>query len=155
MKMDALVEKVHALVRPITDELDYELYHLEFVKEDGENYLRIYIDKSEGRIALSDCEAVSRRVSEMLDLEDPISVSYYLEVSSPGLNRGLYNDNHYKRFVGHEVLIKLSSALNGSKTINGKLKDVNDDSIIISTEDDSEIVIPKEKIKYANLDGEI
>lgn len=155
MKMDALIEKVHALVKPITEELQYELYHVEFVKEDGENYLRIYIDKPEDRIALSDCEAVSRRVSEIMDLQDPIPDSYYLEVSSPGLNRGLYKDEHFVRFIGSEVLIKLSSALDGVKSINGKLQELKDDSIIVLIEDNSEVVIPKEKIKYANLDGEI
>lgn len=155
MKMDSLVEKIQVLVKPITDELNYELYHLEFVKEQGENYLRIYIDKPEGRISLTDCEAVSRRVSDMLDVEDPIPDSYYLEVSSPGLNRGLYNDNHYNRYIGHKVLIKLKSAINGTKTINGQLDSVNDENIIVCLEDDSKVEVPKDKIKTTNLDGEI
>ena len=155
MKMDSLVEKIQFLVKPITDELNYELYHLEFVKEQGENYLRIYIDKPEGRISLTDCEAVSRRVSDMLDVEDPIPDSYYLEVSSPGLNRGLYNDNHYNRYIGHKVLIKLKSAINGTKTINGQLDSVNDENIIVCLEDDSKVEVPKDKIKTTNLDGEI
>ena len=89
----------------------------------------------------------------MLDEEDPIPDSYYLEVSSPGLNRGLYNDNHYKRFVGREVAIKLSGAVNGSKNFNGILKDVTEDSIVVSNGED--VTIPKNKIKKANLDGEI
>lgn len=152
MNKDALVEKVHGLVKPIADELNYELYYVEFVKENGENYLRIYIDKPEG-ISLTDCEALSRRVSTMLDEEDPIPDSYYLEVSSPGLNRGLYCDEHFKRFIGKDVLIKLTSAINGTKTIKGVLKDVTDESIIV--ESTEETIVPKNKIKSANLDGEI
>lgn len=152
MNKDALVEKLAGLVKPISDELNYELYHVEFVKESGENYLRIYIDKPEG-ISLTDCEALSRRVSTMLDEEDPIPDSYYLEVSSPGLNRALHTDAHFNRFVGREVAIKLTGNIDGKKAINGVLKEVTEDSIIV--EDGEEITIPKNKIKKANLDGEI
>ena len=152
MNKEALVEKISGLVKPIADELNYELYHVEFVKENGENYLRIYIDKPEG-ISLTDCEALSRRVSTMLDEEDPITDSYYLEVSSPGLNRGLYCDEHFKRFINREVSIRLTSSLNGTKNIKGTLKNVTDESVIVMSEE--EISIPKDKIKSANLDGEI
>lgn len=152
MNKDALIEKISGLVRPISDELNYELYHVEFVKENGENYLRIYIDKPEG-ITLTDCEALSRRVSTMLDEEDPIDQSYYLEVSSPGLNRGLYCDDHFKRFIDREVSIKLTSSLNGTKNIKGILKGITDESVTVMAEE--EIQIPKNKIKSANLDGEI
>ena len=88
-----------------------------------------------------------------MDAEDFIKDSYYLEVSSPGLNRGLFNDNHYKRFIGSEVLIKLSKAINNNKSIKGILKEVNEDSIVVET--DETVNIPKEIIKNANLDGEI
>lgn len=152
MQKDVLVERVSALVQPIADELDYELYYVEYVKESGENFLRIYIDKPEG-ISLTDCETLSRRVSTMLDEEDPIPDSYYLEVSSPGLNRGLYSDNHFKRFIGRKVEIKLNGSIEGSKSFNGILKDVTEDSIVI--ENEVETTIPKLKIKKANLDGEI
>ena len=97
MKKDILIEKIEELVKPIISELLYELYYVEYIKENGEFYLRIYIDKEEGRISLDDCEAVSRRVSEILDVEDPIKDAYYLEVSSPGLNRGLYTEEHFKK----------------------------------------------------------
>ena len=153
MQRDGLVEKISALVQPIADELNYELYYVEYVKESGENFLRIYIDKEEGNISLTDCETLSRSVSTMLDEEDPIPDSYYLEVSSPGLNRGLYTDKHFKRFVGREVAIKLSGAINGSKSYTGVLKDVAEDSIVINNGED--VIIPRDKIKKANLDGEI
>lgn len=153
MKKDALIEKIEELIRPIVLELSCQLYYVEYVKENGEYYLRIYIDKENDRISLNDCEAVSRRVSEVLDVEDPIKEAYYLEVSSPGLNRGLYNDEHFKRFIGSEVLIKLTGSLNGTKSVKGILKDVLDDEIIVESE--TEVKIPKDKIKHANLEGEI
>jgi len=153
MKKDVLIEKIEDLVSPIVSEVSCQLYYVEYVKENGEFYLRIYIDKEEGRISLDDCEAVSRRVSEILDVEDPIKEAYYLEVSSPGLNRGLYSEEHFKKVLGKKVLVKLTSAINGAKNIKGILKDVSDDFIIIESEE--EFKIPKDKIKAANLEGEI
>ncbi|MGL5151195.1 MAG: ribosome maturation factor RimP [Clostridium sp.] len=152
MKMDALIQEVEKLVKPISDELEYELYHVEFVKENGENYLRIYIDK-DGGVALSDCEALSRRVSDMLDEVDPITDSYYLEVSSPGLNRGLYKSQHFARFIGREVFVRFNGSLEGSKNIKGILKEATDDYIVV--EGEVEMTINKDKIKTANIDGEI
>jgi len=152
MNNKILIDKVNAIAAPIADELNYELYHVEYVKEEGEFYLRIYIDKPE-RILITDCEALSRRVSDVLDKEDFISDSYFLEVSSPGLNRGLFKDEHYKRFVGSEVSIKLNKAVEDKKSFEGILKEVNEDSIIIESEND--IIIPKESIKSGNLNGEI
>ncbi len=153
MKKDVLIEKIEELVRPIVLELSCQLYYVEYVKENGDFYLRIYIDKEDDRVSLNDCEAVSRRVSDVLDAEDPIKEAYYLEVSSPGLNRGLYTEEHFKRFIGREVLVKLTSSINGSKTIKGILKDVLENEIVV--EGEAEINIPKDKIKNANLEGEI
>ncbi len=148
-----LLEKVEVLVKPIVEELSYELYYLEYVKENGEYYLRIYIDKEEDSISLNDCEKVSRRVSEILDVEDPIEDSYYLEVSSPGLNRGLYKEEHFKKFIGREVLVRFNGSLEGMKKIQGILKEVENE--FITVEGEKELKIPTEKIKGANLEGEI
>ena len=152
MKNDALVTQIYEMVKPIADELNYEIYHVEYVKENGEYYLRIYIEK-EGGITLSDCEALSRRVSDLMDEKDPIAEAYFLEVSSPGLNRTLFTEAHYKRFVGREVMVKLAKAIDGKKSIKGILKEVNEENIIV--ESDTLISIPKEKIKSANIEGEI
>ncbi|EHI98489.1 MULTISPECIES: ribosome maturation factor RimP [unclassified Clostridium] len=153
MKKDVLIEKIEELVRPIVLELSCQLYYVEYVKENGDFYLRIYIDKEDDRVSLNDCESVSRRISDVLDAEDPIKEAYYLEVSSPGLNRGLYTEEHFKRFIGREVLVKFTSSINGSKSIKGILKDVLENEIVV--EGDAEINIPKDKIKNANLEGEI
>ena len=152
MKVDALIEKIYQLVRPVADELSYEIYHIEYVKENGEYYLRIYIDK-EGGISLTDCESLSRRVSDIMDEEDPISVAYFLEVSSPGLNRGLFTDDHYKKQIGKEVLIRFTKSLDGRKNVKGILKEVKESSVVV--EADTLVEVPKDKIKSANLEGEI
>ena len=101
MHNDAIIQKVEALTLPIAEELGYELYYVEYVRENGENYLRIYIDK-DGGIFLSDCEALSRRVSDELDVEDFISDQYYLEVSSPGLERKFKSEKEFIIFKGKE-----------------------------------------------------
>lgn len=154
MQNNSLINQIEDFARPIAKELSLELYYVEYVKENGQFYLRIYIDKEDGGVSLTDCENLSRRISEVLDDKDPIKDPYYLEVSSPGLNRALHTDEHYKKFIGREVLIKLKSAIDGSKTVKGILKDCLDDEIIISVME-HECNIPKLKIKSANLDGEI
>lgn len=152
MKVNALVEQIAEIVKPIAEELSYDIYHIEYVKESGEYYLRIYIEK-DGGVSLNDCEALSRRVSDVLDEKDPITDAYFLEVSSPGLNRTLFTNEHYTRFIGNEVLVKLAKAVEGTKTIKGILKENNESSITV--EGAEEINIPKDKIKSVNLKGEI
>ena len=152
MKIDALVNQIYEMVKPIADELNYEIYHIEYVKENGEYYLRIYIEKDDG-IALSDCEALSRRVSDLMDEKDPIKDAYFLEVSSPGLNRTIFTNDHYKRFVGREVMVRFIKSIDGKKNIKGILKEVNEDNIVV--ESDVLVNIPKDKIKSANIEGEI
>ena len=152
MKNDALVNEIYEMVKPIADELNYDIYHVEYVKENGELYLRIYIEK-DGGITLSDCEALSRRVSDLMDEKDPIKDPYFLEVSSPGLNRTLFTEEHYKRFIGREVMVKFTKSVDGKENIKGILKEVNKDSIVV--EADQLINIPKDKIKSVNIEGEI
>ena len=106
MKVNALVEQIAEIVKPIAEELNYDIYHIEYVKESGEYYLRIYIEK-DGGVSLNDCEALSRRVSDVLDEKDPITDAYFLEVSSPGLNRTLFTNEHYASFTKTSLPINL------------------------------------------------
>ena len=152
MKNDALVNEIYEMVNPIAEELNYDIYHIEYVKENGEFYLRIYIEK-DGGITLSDCEALSRRVSDLMDEKDPIKDPYFLEVSSPGLNRTLFTEEHYKRFIGREVMVKFTKSVDGKKNIKGILKEVNEENIVV--EADSLVIVPKDKIKSTNIEGEI
>ena len=152
MKVESLIKEIYGIVEPMANELNLEIYHVEYVKENGEYYLRIYIDK-DGGITLSDCEALSRRVSDVLDEKDPIRDPYFLEVSSPGLNRTLFTLNHYKKFIGREVMVRFTKAINGSKNVKGILKEVNEEEIVVEAEE--LVKVPMDKIKSANLEGEI
>lgn len=154
MKKEQLVSNVEALCLPIVEELNYELYYIEYVKENNDYYLRLYIDKEDGRISLKDCETVSRRMSEMLDEKDPIKDAYYLEVSSPGLNRKLHTDKHFNKVIDSEIYVSFTKAIDGNKNVKGILKSVNEESLILDVEG-AEFNVPKDKIKSANLEGEI
>lgn len=152
MKKDVMIARLFELIGPVVEEKNYELYYLELVKENGENYLRIYIDTPEG-ISLEDCEKVSRAVSDLLDVEDPIPDAYYLEVSSPGIERILYTDTHLEKYIGSEVAFKLKKLFNGSKKYEGKLIAFTSEDISVDA-DGKETAIPREYIDFVRLKGE-
>ncbi|WP_333859160.1 ribosome maturation factor RimP [Clostridium sp.] len=154
MNNHILVEKVLKIVKPIVDNFNFELYHLEFKKEGNDNYLRIYIDKEEGNISLEDCEIVSRAVSDVLDREDPIKDSYYLEVSSPGIERTLYTKEHFKRYIGFNVIVNIQGLLKGKKRYQGQLLSFDEETLRVSCEGE-EIVIPKSKILTVSLKDDL
>ncbi|MCB2358327.1 ribosome maturation factor RimP [Clostridium estertheticum] len=149
MRNDTLLQKLRKIALPIVEKNNCELYHLEYVKEAGENYLRIYIDSSSG-ISLEDCEKTSRGISEILDVEDPITDSYCLEVSSPGIERILYDDNHLKKYIGQNVLVNLKNLYEGTKKLEGDLVGFSDVQIEIQY-DGNNIIIPKENISIVSL----
>jgi len=126
------------------------LWDVEFKKEGANWILRIYIDK-EGGIAVEDCEAVSKELSKKLDELDPIQQSYFLEVSSPGLDRALKQDRHFEQFIGHEVDLSLYAPLNGKKELIGVLEAHGNGIIKIKTPDGQEIDIDKTKVSLVRL----
>jgi ribosome maturation factor RimP len=148
-----LINKLYSIIEPLFQNEQIELYHIEFVKEDGENYLRIYIYREAG-ISLNDCETISRKISDVIDTKDPIETSYYLEVSSPGLNRTLYNDKHLLKVIGNDISIFLIEKLNSESHYLGRLISFDDLNIVISVSNKN-IHIPREKIKSINLEGEL
>lgn len=154
MRKEQLVGNLESLCLPIVEELNYELYYIEYVKENNDFYLRIYINKEDGRISLKDCETVSRRISEMLDEKDPIVDAYYLEVSSPGLNRRLHTDRHFNKVIDSEIYVSFAKAIDGIKNVKGILKAVNEETLVLDVEG-TEFNVPKDMIKSANLEGEI
>ncbi|MBP1744030.1 MAG: ribosome maturation protein RimP [Firmicutes bacterium] len=149
MNKDLLIKKLMETIEPIVAGLNYELYHMEYIKEAGEYYLRIYID-SENGISFEDCEKVSRRISEALDASDPIEEAYYLEVSSPGIERGLYTDKHFERYTGSDVNVKLNKLFEGKKAFKGKLVRFDAESITFQTEE-AEVSIPRDNVKSINI----
>ena len=141
---------IEELVQPIIDTNNFELVDVEYVKESGEYYLRIFVDK-EGGISLNECEVVSRALSEILDVKDPIKDNYYLEVSSPGLDRPLKKDKDFVRYQGRDVEIKLYKPLNGSKQLEGELIGLTEDKNIKVIIDNEEVEFNKKDIALIRL----
>ena len=136
-------------------ENNLELWNVEFVKEVKDWFLRVYIDKPEGSeekyVSIEECENASRFLSEILDEKNPIEQNYYLEVSSPGLDRELVTEEHYKRYIGSQVEMKLYKALDGKKQIDGCLKEVNDDNYIIEEENGNKVTVEKSQVARTKL----
>lgn len=129
--MAKIEEKVESLIKDKIESLGYYLYDVEYLKEGVEYYLRIYIDKSTG-IDLNDCEKVSNEINDLLDKADLIKEQYFLEVSSPGIERILKKDQHFEQNIGQKVDVKLfKKDKNGKKEYEGILKSFNQDEISI------------------------
>lgn len=153
MRQEENVDRLYNLIKPIVSEKGYELYHVEFIKEQGEYYLRVYIEHENG-ITHQDCEKVSRALSDMLDIEDPISESYYLEVSSPGVYRTLFTDMHLERYIGSLIRVKLDGSFKGKREITGILKAYDENKLVIEVSEE-EISLERNKIKNISLEGEL
>lgn len=137
--MANIEEKVESLVKGKIESLGYSLYDVEYAKEGPNYFLRIFIDKPEG-IDLNDCEKVNNAIMDDLDKKDPIKEQYFLEVSSPGVERILKKDSHLEQNIGKEVQIKLfKKDENNKKEYKGKLKEFDENQIIIEEEKDIKI----------------
>ncbi|MDR3242526.1 MAG: ribosome maturation factor RimP [Clostridiales Family XIII bacterium] len=147
---------VNELISEFLSENGYELYRTEFVKEGRAWFLRVYIERSAGfeemGIGTDDCERVSRFLEARLDEIDPIEQNYYLEVSSPGLDRELLTEKDYARFAGRAVLIRLYKALDGKKTIRGVLRGISDGKIRVADETGKQSELPMEAVAKAKLE---
>ncbi len=142
-------DRVEQCISPIFKDTPYEIYDIEFAREAGENYLRIFIDK-EGGVDLDDCEAVTDLINAPLDDADPIAESYYLEVSSPGIERKLKKAEHFLKAIGEKVYIKSYSPVNGKKEVTGILKEfINEEAVVEVGKE--EYIFPFAKIAKANL----
>ncbi len=131
------VEIVRDIAKPIADSLGLDLWDVRFIKEGTQWYLRIFIDKEEG-ISIEDCEAMSRAIDKPLDDVDPINQSYCLEVCSPGIERELVRDEHFERFIGADIKIRLIRANSeGKKELYGKLLNISGNIVQIESEGQS------------------
>ena len=144
--MAKIEEKIKELVtKPITD-LGYRVYDVMYVKEGKDNFLRIFIDNDKG-ISLDDCEKVNDAITDMLDEADLIKDQYFLEISSPGVERNIRKDKHFEESIGKEVNIKLFKPLeNKEKEITGILKGFDKETVKIETDKNEEITIPRNNI---------
>ncbi len=142
-------QKLTDMLRPAVEEVGKELLGCEFISAGQHSVLRLFIDHANG-IDVDDCAEVSRQVGAILDVEDPISTEYSLEVSSPGLDRPLFDLAHYQAVVGETINVKLSIPLNGRRKFKGKLEIIEHDTLIVSLDgEDYELVISN--IDKANL----
>jgi ribosome maturation factor RimP len=148
-KREEIEKKTEELVAPIIAANQFELVDVEYVKEAGTFYLRVYVDKERG-ITVDDCELVSRALSDKLDEKDFIADSYILEVSSPGLGRPLKKEKDFVRSIGKEVEVRLYKPLNHEKEYTGVLKSFDERQVTIETEG-GELEIPKEQIALIRL----
>ncbi len=138
------------IITPFLEENNIELVDIEFTKEGKNHYLRVYIDKP-GGVTFDDCKLVSEELSSSLDRDDPIEQSYFLEVSSPGLERPLKKEADYERFKEHKVRIKTFTPIEGKKNFEGILKGFNEGNINIEIKEGELLLIPYDKVAKANL----
>ena len=150
-KIKELEKKVLQIALPIAQQLNLEIWDIQFVKEGSEYYLRIAIDKPEG-ISIDDCKDFSHAIDPLLDEYDPIDTTYYLEVSSPGLGRQLTRPEHFEKMLGEEIKVGLYQAINGQKEFTGKLVSYGD-NLVIKTEDE-ELTFEKKQISVVKLNDD-
>ena len=148
-KKNTTEKTVWQFIEPLLKDTSYEIYDVEYVKEGAEWYLRIFIDK-EGGIDLDDCETVTDLINDPLDELDPIAEAYFLEVSSPGVERHLKSMRHFEKAVGEKIRIKTFVKMENSKEWVGILKAVDENGITLESNGKT-IEFPFEKIAKANI----
>ena len=152
MKKVEIEERTEALVVPIIESTELELWDVEYVKEGSDYYLRVYIDKS-GGVNIDDCVLVTRALNEKLDADDFIEDAYILEVSSPGLTRKLKKDKEFEKSIGKLIRVKLYKAEEGSKEHVGRLKAFAPDKLTIEV-DGEDISLNRDNISSVRLEYE-
>lgn len=152
-KGGSTVETVWNLIEPIIEELGLELWDVRYVKEGAQWYLRVFIDKPEG-VNIEDCEKVSRAIDQPLDDLNPIEQSYCLEVCSPGIERELIREEHFMKFMGADVIVKMIRPIEGiGKEFGGVLTDYNKGEVTIEDHSgENQVTISKKDAVWIKLD---
>ncbi len=152
---DAGSDQLRELLAPICIDAGYELVEVELVQSQNGAVLRVFIDYPEGAektISFDECTSLSREVSAVLDVEDPIASAYELEVSSPGLDRPLRSAAHFRRFLGSEAKVLLQDGLDGRRKFKGTLVSVSDDDTTVTIDvDDTHFALPLADLTSARL----
>lgn len=142
-------ERIQSLILPVVEALECELWGVEYVSQGRHTTLRVFIEREQG-VQLEDCENVSRQISAVMDVEDPIAGEYTLEVSSPGLARPLYKLEHYQRYVGEKVELRLRVPFQGRRRFSGQLNSVEGEDVVLRV-DNEEFIFPIDSIEKANI----
>jgi len=147
--VSGLRENLQELLRPGVEALGFVLVGIDFQPREKNSLIRLYIDSDQG-VRLEDCEAVSRQVSGILEVDDPISGRFTLEVSSPGLDRPLFEIIHFEQYIGKKSRIKMMVEVNGRKNFTGIIQAVSDEVVTLLV-DDAEFELIFDDIKSARL----
>jgi ribosome maturation factor RimP len=142
-------QELEALFAPTVEALGLELWGIEYFSRGKGSLLRIYIDGPNG-VNVDDCERVSKQISGLLDVEEPIQSQYTLEVSSPGFDRPLFKAAHYRRFIGATVDLRLNFPFEGRRRFVGQLTAFENDEVVVRV-DDTEYLLPLENVQRARL----
>ncbi|RZO20730.1 MAG: ribosome maturation factor RimP [SAR92 clade bacterium] len=142
--------RIRQLLQPVVEALGCELWGVDLQTGAKTKLLRIYIDKDNDLVGIEDCERVSRQASSILDVEDVINGEYILEVSSPGMDRPLYEIGQYEKYVGEDISLRLRFPYEGRRNFKGRLTGVDGDEIILVVTD-HEYLFPVEGIEKANV----
>jgi ribosome maturation factor RimP len=142
--------KISQLLQPSIEALGFELWGVELQLRSRVKLLRVYIDKNDGLVGIDDCERVSRQASSILDVEEAINGEYVLEISSPGMDRPLYELVQYEKYLGKDISLKLRFPFEGQRNFKGRLAGIDGDEIILVVAD-HEYLFPIEGIERANL----
>ncbi|MDP2228261.1 MAG: ribosome maturation factor RimP [Moraxellaceae bacterium] len=149
MAVSKKVEALADMLAPAVTAVGFELWGVELFQQGRHSVLRLFIDGPEG-VGVDDCARVSHQASGVLDVEDPISGEYTLEVSSPGWDRPLFTLAHYARFVGSEVTVRLASPLNARRRYKGVVQQVTDDAVVLQVEAET-VSVPFAMIDKGNV----
>jgi ribosome maturation factor RimP len=148
--MRSAPKKLSGLVGQVVEPMGYELVGVEYLAgQEGGSLLRVYIDQEDG-INLDDCTAVSRQLSAVLDVEDPVKEHYTLEVSSPGLDRPLFSEEHFQKYAGNRVKLKMALKIEGRRRFEGILKGIQDRDIVLEV-DGEQFLLPLDQVETARL----
>lgn len=155
IKETGLEARIAAIVEPVANDLGYALVRVKVTQENGCT-LQIMAEDAHGRFAITDCERLSKDLSPVLDVEDPIDREYHLEVSSPGIDRPLVRARDFRAFIGHEAKLELNDLLDGRRRFRGTIKAVNDEAVTIHLPDvprdtDPDFVLPFTMLAEAKL----
>ena len=145
------VKNVWEIVEPFTEELGLKIWDVRFLKEGSSWYLRIFIDK-EGGVSIDDCVDLTHAINKPLDEADPIEQAYFLEVSSPGVERDLVRDEHFTAYIGEKIKVKMIRPVEGKREFNGILSDYSDGNITISLDDESGFTFTKKEASWIKVD---
>jgi len=142
--------ELEALLGPTIEALGCRVWGIEHMSHGKRATLRIYIESAAG-VTIDDCERVSKQVSALLDVEDPMGTAYVLEVSSPGLDRVLFKPEQYAERIGEQIDVRLSYPLQGRRRFVGRLNSLEDDEIAVQIGPEEEVVIPLETVQRARV----